>query len=162
MQVDKGVVRQVLCIIRAVWGIQVDHDERGGHRFLESHPVIVNVRGKLRGSQGLAHLREDQILIRVGLYVEIHDHGRLTVGRGIQRIHVVHVVHASHLLSDRRGHRLLQRLCVCPDVSRLDLNFRRDNIGKLCNRQARDGHRADHNRKNGNDHCHDGATDEEL
>ena len=50
--------------------------------------------------------------------VEIDDHPHLPVGRGVERVHVVHVVDAAHLLLDGRGHRLLDRLRVRADIGR--------------------------------------------
>ena len=48
----------------------------------------------------------------------------LTVGRGVQRIHVVHVVDAAHLLLDGSGDRLLDGLRVRAHVDRLEPELR--------------------------------------
>ena len=162
MQVDIGVVRQELCIVCIVRGIEADEHERRDYGFLDGHAVIGHVRGKLGCGQGLARLGENQVQIRIGFYVEVHDHGHLTVSRGTQRIHVVHVVHAAHLLLDRGGNGLRQRLGVCAHVSRLYLHFRWDDVGKLGYRQSHNRHGTHYDCKNCNDHRHDGTIDEEL
>ncbi len=110
----------------------------------------------------MARLREDEIRVRVRLQVEVHDHGGLRVGGGIQGIHVVHVVHAVDLLFDRRGDGLLQGLSVRPDKGSLQLDFRWNDVGKLRHGQARDGDRAHNHHEDGDDHRHDGTVDEEF
>ncbi len=110
----------------------------------------------------LARLREDEIGVRVRLQVEVHDHGGLGVAGGVQGIHVVHVVHAIDLLLNRRGNGLLQGLRVRTDIASLELNLWWNDVGKLRHGQANDGHRAHNHRKDGDNHGHDGAVDEEL
>jgi len=54
------------------------------HGLSDRHTVAGNVRRKLTDSQLLARLREDEIRVRVRLQVEVHDHGGLRIGGGIQ------------------------------------------------------------------------------
>src|SRR5258707_1868714 len=113
-------------------------------------------------SQLLARLREDEIGVRVGLQVEIHDHCGLRIAGGIQRVHVVHVVHAVDLLFDGRGDGLLQGLRVRADIGGLQLNFRGDDVRKLCHGQRCDGDHAYYHHQDGDHHRHDGAPYEEI
>ena len=88
--------------------------------FCTVTPKLVTSCGKLRGGLRLAHLRQHQVGVRIGLHVEIHDHGHLPVARRVERVHVVQVVDAAHLLLDRRGHGLLDGLRVGADVVRAE------------------------------------------
>ena len=110
----------------------------------------------------LARLRENQIGIRIGFYVEVHDQGRVRVARGIQRIHIIHVIHAAHLLFDRSSNRLLQCLGVGADVGGQDLNLRRSDVGELRNRQTKDRDGTYNHHDDRNHHRDDGTVDKEL
>src|SRR4029077_19408344 len=107
-------------------------------------------------------LRENEVVVGVGLRVEVDDQGGRRVSGGIQRIHVVHVVYAAHLLLERRGHGLFQGLRVGADVGGENLNFRRRNVGELCNRKTKDRQGANEHQDDGNYHGDDGAVDEKL
>ena len=161
-EIDVRVVRQKLGIVGSMRRVQGNQHEGSGHRLSNRNSVVVDVGGKLRSSLRFTGLRENQIRIRIGFYVEVHDQGRVRVAGGIQRIHVVHVVHAAHLLLDGSGNRLLQGLRVRADVGGQDLNLRRSDVGELGDRQAQDGDRADHHHDDGNHHGDDGTVDKEL
>ena len=129
VEIDVGVVGQKLRVVSAVRRIQADQHQRRGQRLLHRDAVAVDLRRKLRCGERLAHLRQDQIGVRIRLHVEIHDQSHLALGRGVQRIHVVHVVHAAHLLFDGRGDGLLDGLRVRARVDGRDLHFRRSDLG---------------------------------
>ena len=160
--VDVCVVRQKVRVVRPMRRVQGKQHERSGYRLSDSNSVVVDIGGELRGSLRLARLRKNQICIRIGLYVEVHDQGRVRVARGVQRIHIVHVVHAAHLLFDWSGDRLLQRLGVGANVRGQDLNFRRSDVGELRDRQTEDRDGAYYHHNDRNHHRDDGAVDKKL
>jgi hypothetical protein len=102
------------------------------------------------------------VRVRIRLHVEIHDHGHPTIGRGIQRVHVVHVIDAAHLLFDWRCDGLLQRLRIRPDVCCLNLNFRWGDVGELGDGKAKDRDNPYNHDDDGDHHGNDGSVDEEL
>ena len=110
----------------------------------------------------LAGLSENQIGVGIGLYIEVHNQGRVRVGGGVEGIHVVHVVDAAHLLFDGSGNGLLEGLRVRTDVGGQHLNLRRSDVGELSDRQAEDRNRADHYHDDRNHHGDDGSVDEKL
>ena len=81
---------------------------------------------------------------------------------GVHRIHVVHVVHAADLRFERRGHGLFQRLRVRSGISGLDLDFRRNDVGKLRDGQAQHGDHADDHHEDGDHHRDDRPVDEKF
>src|SRR6266849_9179331 len=162
VEIDIGVVAEESRVECALRGKYADQHEGSGHGLSNGHPVGVNVRRELAGSQLLARLREDEIEVRVRLQVEVHHHGGLRVTRGVQRVHVVHVVHAVDLLFDGRGDGLLQGLRVRADIGGLQLNFRWNDVRKLRHGQACDGDRAHNHHKDGDHHRDDRTVDEEL
>ncbi len=160
--VDVRIVRQKTRIVCPMRRVQGQQHERSGYRFSDGNSVVVDISGELRGSLRLARLGKNQIRIRVGFYVKVHDQGRVRVARGIQRIHVVHVVHAAHLLFDGRGNRLLQRLGVRADVGGQDLNLRRSDVGELRDRQTKDRDGSYNHQDDGNDHRDDWAVNKKF
>jgi hypothetical protein len=116
VQIDVGVIGQKLGIPGALWRIQANKHQGCRSGFLHRDAVVIYVGGKLRSGLSLTGLSEDQIIVGVGTHVEIHDHSRLRVTSGVQRIHVVHLVDAVYLLLDRSRDGLLKRLRVRTDV----------------------------------------------
>ncbi len=141
--------------------IQPDDHQRRCDGLLDRDSVICNVDRQLGSSLRLAHLREDLIGIRIGLHVEVHDHGHLPV-RGVQRVHVVQIVHAAHLLFDGRCNGLLDGLRIRANVVGLNLHFRRSDARELRHGKGRDGDRADDDHQNGDHHRNDRPVDKEV
>ena len=107
-QVDIRVIGKELRVVAAVRRVHRDQHERGGNRLSYRNSIIRNVGGKLRCGLRLSGLGENQIVIGIGFYIEVHNQKRLRVSGCVQRIHVVHVVHSAHLLFDRSGNRLFE------------------------------------------------------
>ena len=84
------------------------------------------------------------------------------MGRGVERIHVVHVVDAAHLLFDRSGHRLFDGLSVGARVHRCYLNFGRRDLRKQRHGQPDDSDPAHNHHQDGDDYRHDRTVDEEF
>ena len=162
VEIDVGVVREKLRVVGPIWGVQADEHQRRGDRFLHRDPVVVHFRRELRGGQGLAGLRQDEVDIGVGLHVEIDHQLHLTIGGGVGGIHVVHVVHAAHLLLDGRRHRLFDGLGVGAHIGGAHEDFGRGDGGEQSDRQPRDADRTHDHQNDGNDHRHDGAVDKEF
>ena len=139
--IDVRVVRQKLGIVGSVRRVKGNPHEGSGDGFANRDSVVGDVDGKLRSGLGFTRLGENEVGVRIGLYIEVHNQAGGGIARGIQRIHVVHVVHAIHLLLDGCGNRLFQGLRVRPDIGGQDLNLRRSDVGKLRHRQAQDGER---------------------
>ena len=126
---------------------------------MDGHAVVVHVLRQLRLRLRHAQLREDLIDIRIRGDIEIDDHPHVA-GVGVDRIHVIHVVHATHLLLDRRRHRLLNRYRVGAGVMRANLNFRRRDLRILRDRQGKDADAADQRHENGDDDRNNRPSDE--
>ena len=107
-QVDIRVIGKELRVVAAVRRVHRDQHERGSNRLSYRNSIIRNVGGKLRCGLRLSGLGENQIVIGIGFYIEVHNQKRLRVSGCVQRIHVVHVVHSAHLLFDRSGNRLFE------------------------------------------------------
>ena len=103
VKIDVRVVRQELRVIDTARRKETDQHQRRSECLLHRHTEVGHFDRKLRGGLRLPDLGENQVRIRIGLYVEVNDQPHLT-GRRIHRIHVVHVVYAAHLLLDRRGY----------------------------------------------------------
>ena len=99
-------------------------------------PELVDVRRKVGLRLRHAVLHVDLVDVDVGVHVE-RDRQLLGAVVGVGGLHVEHVVHAVHLLFERRGHRLLDRDGVRARVGRDDDDLRRDDLGKLRQRQSR-------------------------
>ena len=82
-EIDEGVVGQELCVVGRARRVQADKHEGRGQCFLHRNPVVRDIDRKLRRSQRLAHLGENQIGVRVRLHIEVHNHPHLPVGGGI-------------------------------------------------------------------------------
>ncbi len=162
IEVDVGVVGQIVRIVRAMRRIQGDQHERSRGRLLESDSVAVHRGRQLTGCQLFARLREQQVRVGISFEIEIDKQRRLLVGGGVQGVHVGHVVHAVHLLLDGRGDRILECLGIGAWVIGLQPDFGRCDVRKLRYRQGRDRDCADDDHKDRNDHRHDRPIDEEF
>ena len=119
-------------------------------------PIVAHVCRQLRFGLSIAQLGQNVVDIRVGLKIEIDEHAHQAVV-GVDRIHVVHVIHAAHLLLDRGGHGLFDRLRIGADVIGLNENLRRNDFGELRDRQSHHRHQTDNDHDDGDHHGDDRA-----
>src|SRR5260370_31280214 len=136
VEVDIGVVGQEFCIGTAAGRVYADQQEGGCCRLADGYAVIGDVDRKFSGGLIIARLSQNQIVIRVCLYIEVHDQRGLRVAGGVQGVHVVHVVHAVDFLLDGSGDGLLECLRVGADVGGLKLNLRWYDVRELIHREC--------------------------
>src|SRR5258708_31929652 len=161
-QIDVRVVGEKSRVVGAFRRIESDQHQRSGHGLLYRYAVIGHIARQLRSRLRLAHLRQHEVRIRIGLYVIIHDQAHQPVGRRVQRIDVIHIVDAAHLPLDRRRDRLLDSLCIRAHIRCEDLNFRRNDVWKLGHGKRGDGHCSHNHHEDGDNHGHDRPIDEKL
>ena len=161
-EINVGEVGEELGVVGAIRGIKSDEHERRSYGFLDGDAVVGDVAGKLRCGLRGTQLRENEIGVRVGLYVVIDDQAHATVGGRVQRIHVVHVVHAAHLLLDGRGNGLFDGASVGADVRSKHLNFGWYDVREESDRESENGDGANNDHDDGDHHGNNGAIDEKF
>ena len=159
--VDVGVVGEEQRVVGLVRRRQRNDQHRKAgrlpHRQAEGVHVGRQVRLRLRHAVLDVHL----IDVRIGLDVERDGQLHRAVV-GVRRLHVEHVVDAVHLLLERRRDRLLDRQRVGPDVGRRHDDLRRDDVGKLRDRQRSHRDQAGEDGDDGDDDGDDRTADEEA
>src|SRR6266403_2035781 len=162
VEIDECIIRQKRRVAGAVGRVQAHQQERSGGRLSQRDPIAGHLGRKLTVCQLLTRLRKNEIHVGISLEIKIDEQRGLRTIGGVYGIHVFHIVDAGHLLFDRRSDRLLKSLCVGTGVVRLQPDFRRGNVRKLCDWQKRNRDRANYNGKDRDHNRDDGASDEKT
>ncbi len=134
-QVDVRVVGEEGAVVGGVRRRDGQQHQRRGEGLVHGEAGDGDLGGQLALRLVDAQLRENLVGVGVGRHIEVDGQlGKAVAGVG--RLHVVHVVDAVHLLLDRRGDGLFERLGVGTGVGGLDKNLGRHDVGELRRGQA--------------------------
>ena len=161
VDVDERVVPEEEAVVRPLRRVERDEDERRALRLAVGEPELVHLDREARQRLRDAVLGVHLVGVAVGADVERDPHGDRAVVR-VDRLQVQHVLDAVHLLLDRRRDRLLDRERVGARVRGLDLDERRDDVGKLLDGQAEHRDEPAEDRQDRDDDRDDGPVDEEA
>ena len=134
-ELDRRVVAQVEVVAAVVGREEVDDHQDARRLLLDRHTAPLDQVGEDRLGQRLAVLHEDLGHVQVDADPE-RDRQDVGAVVGALRRHVHHVLDAVHLLLDRRGDGVGDRLRVSPRVVGGDLDRRRRDLRVLRDGQS--------------------------
>ena len=159
--VQRGVVRHVELVARAVWRQQVDDHEKVGRGLLHGDTEALHHVGQPRRGDRDAVLGQHLRGVEVGAQPEGHRQQQVAVAGRLAR-KVEHVLDAVDLLFERRGHGVGDDLGGRAGIARRDLDRRRRDLRVLRDGQGDVGHRADDGDEEAHHHGEDRPLDEEV